>query len=153
MMSRKLRNGDFWRICDRSGMRVPASKTTKEWNGMIVRDDLYEARHPQDFIRGIPDNMRVTDPRPEPVPLCSGPLITELSNDAAAGASNIEVLNTARHLAGDRIGIYLANGDQHRAIVYAVNSGTELALVSPIPGPAASGSKVINYTAVATAEI
>jgi hypothetical protein len=152
-MTRKLRPGDFWRICDRSGFRTPASKTTKEWNGLIVRDDLAEARHPQDFVRGIPDNMKVPDPRPEPVPVYVGPLITELTADASAGATQIDVLHTARFLAGDRIGIYLADGDLHRAIVFSVDSTTDLTLVSPLPGAASSGGKVINYTAVASADL
>lgn len=65
MSARKLRPGDFWRICDRTGFRVPASETVKEWNGAIVDRRYYEARHPQDTIRSRPEDLRVPDPRPQ----------------------------------------------------------------------------------------
>lgn len=57
--------GDFWRICDLSGTKVRASDTVKLWNGLIVRSDWAEPRNPQDFVRGVADNQRVPDPRPE----------------------------------------------------------------------------------------
>lgn len=60
------RRGDFWRIDDRTGFRVRASQTRKEWTGEIVAKGDYEARHPQDFVRARRDNPRVPDPRPEP---------------------------------------------------------------------------------------
>ena len=150
---KKLRSGDHWKICDRSGFRVPASETVKEWNGAIVRRDLAEPRHPQDLMRiRRPEDLRVPDPRPPPVDVYVGPLSTELTADAAAGATAIAVLHTERFLAGDRIGIFLASGDLHRAIVYTVDSTTALTLVAALPGAASSGSTVINYTAVATAD-
>lgn len=55
--------GDFLRIDDRSGFIHWASETQKEWNGAIVHRSLWEARHPQDFVRGRVDNLRVDDPR------------------------------------------------------------------------------------------
>lgn len=57
--------GNYWRICDLSGKRVRASDTVTLWNGLIVARDWYEARNPQDFVRGVADNQRVPDPRPE----------------------------------------------------------------------------------------
>lgn len=57
--------GDFLRICDLSGTVVRASNTVKLWNGLIVRRDWYEARNPQDFVRGVSDHQIVPDPRPE----------------------------------------------------------------------------------------
>jgi len=65
-MIRKARPGDFLRIDDRSGFRVPASETRKEWNGAIVDRRSYDARHPQDFVRARVDKQRVPDPRPRP---------------------------------------------------------------------------------------
>lgn len=56
--------GDFYRICDRTGFKVRASATRKEWTGMIVRDKSFEMRHPQDFVRGVEDNQNVPEPRP-----------------------------------------------------------------------------------------
>jgi len=59
------RPGDFWRICDRSGKKVRASRTEREWTGLIVDRDEWEPRHPQDFVRGVRDDQRVPDARPE----------------------------------------------------------------------------------------
>lgn len=61
------RHGDFNRICDRSGFKVKASRTQKEWNGLIVRREDWEPRHPQDYVRGVRDQQSVREARPEPV--------------------------------------------------------------------------------------
>lgn len=57
--------GDFNRICDRCGFKYKASDTRKEWTGLIVCDRCWEVRHPQEFIRGIPDKQAAPEPRPE----------------------------------------------------------------------------------------
>ncbi len=54
-------------ICDRTGFKVKASQTRKEWNGLLVRVEDWEERHPQDFVRSIREKQFVDDPRPEPV--------------------------------------------------------------------------------------
>jgi hypothetical protein len=56
--------GDFYRICDRTGFKVRASKTRKQWDNLIVRLESFEPRQPQDFVRGVPDNQTVPEPRP-----------------------------------------------------------------------------------------
>lgn len=64
--NRGYRRGGFWRIDDRTGFRVRADRTVKEWDNQIVAREDAEARHPQDFVRSRRDNMAVPDPRPEP---------------------------------------------------------------------------------------
>jgi len=56
--------GTFYRICDRTGFKTRAYRTRKEWNGKIVRDQSWESRQPQDFVRGRKDDMKVPEPRP-----------------------------------------------------------------------------------------
>ena len=63
-MAREYIPGDYNVICDRTGYKVKASKTRKEWNGLRVRRESWEPRHPQDKIRGVPDHQAVPDPRP-----------------------------------------------------------------------------------------
>jgi hypothetical protein len=53
-----------YEICDRTGFRVPVGELVKEWNGSMVRRKSWEARHPQDFVRGRPEHPRGS-PRPE----------------------------------------------------------------------------------------
>lgn len=57
---------DYWVLCDRTGFKVHASETRKEWNGLRVWNEVYETRHPQDLIRGRKDDQSVPDPRTEP---------------------------------------------------------------------------------------
>jgi hypothetical protein len=57
--------GDYRVICDRSGFKCWASETVVEWNGLRVLRRFSEARHPQDFVRATPDDVRVSNPRPE----------------------------------------------------------------------------------------
>ena len=151
MSRQKLRHGDFWRICDRTGFRVPASQTTKEWNGLIVRSDLAELRHPQDFVRAKRENMRVPDPRPPPVDAYIGTLRTEITTAAVAGDLTIVVLHTERFLAGDRIGFALTSTDMYRAVVQEVTDTTHLLLTTPLPDGVPVGRIVTNYTAVSPA--
>lgn len=58
--------GDFYRICDRSGFKRRASKTRKEWDGYMVRNESWEVRHPQDLVRGVSDDQSVPEARPRP---------------------------------------------------------------------------------------
>lgn len=60
--------GDFWRVCDRCGLRYRQSQTKKTWDGLWVCDDCFEPRHPQDFVTGREDRQAVPEPRPEPEP-------------------------------------------------------------------------------------
>lgn len=60
--------GQFKRVCDRTGRILLARDTRKEWNGLIVDKNEWEPRHPQEFVRGVPDDQSVPEPRPYPEP-------------------------------------------------------------------------------------
>lgn len=50
-------------IDDYSGFKVPHSALRKDWKGlMTVSPDV---RSPQDFVRGVKDDMTLPNPRPE----------------------------------------------------------------------------------------
>jgi hypothetical protein len=54
-------------ICDRCGFKKQSSELRKEWTGLMVcADTCFEARHPQDFVRGVPDKQAPPWVRPEP---------------------------------------------------------------------------------------
>lgn len=65
----RVEPGDFLRVCDRTGFRVLASDTQKEWDGAVVYDRVFETRHPQDFVRGIRDFEAVPFARPKVDPV------------------------------------------------------------------------------------
>jgi hypothetical protein len=53
-----------YEICDRTGFRVERNQLVKEWTGAMVRQDSFEARNVQDFVRGVGDDL-TGSPRPE----------------------------------------------------------------------------------------
>lgn len=62
--------GDFWVVCDRCGLDYRRSQTKLEWTGLLVCNDCWEPRHPQDFVRAIKDTVAPeTDSRPVPTPV------------------------------------------------------------------------------------
>lgn len=71
---------------DRTGFTIWSHDSVNLWDGAIVHRRHFEARHPQDTIRARRENMRVADPRPEPVPLFTGPLVTTIAADEPGNA-------------------------------------------------------------------
>jgi hypothetical protein len=61
-----FRMGSFYRVSDRTGFVTRAEDTQMEWNGLIVERRVFEARQPQDFVTGVPDNQTVPYARPRP---------------------------------------------------------------------------------------
>ena len=59
------KHGDYNVICDHSGWKVKRSECRLQWNGLLVRKDLWEPRHPQDFVRASTDDQSVDIARPE----------------------------------------------------------------------------------------
>lgn len=59
------RPGDFRVICDASGFKCWASDTAMQWDGKRVLKRFLEQRHPQDFLRAVPDDQTVKNARPE----------------------------------------------------------------------------------------
>lgn len=62
-----LRHGDYNAICDRCGFKFKFSELRKEWDGLYVctAHGCWEPRQPQDYLKGIKDNMSVPISRPE----------------------------------------------------------------------------------------
>lgn len=52
-------------LCDRTGFKVKSTQVRKQWDGLVVRSESWEPRHPQDLIRSVQDHQAVADPRPE----------------------------------------------------------------------------------------
>ena len=58
--------GDWNAVCYQCGRKFKASQLRKHWQGFWVCPAHWEARHPQDFVRGVVDNM--TPPFAQPMP-------------------------------------------------------------------------------------
>lgn len=152
---RKFVGGSFYRISDKSGFKVRAEDTEKEWNGLWVRKVAeFEERQPQDFVRGVADDQRVPEPRPRQLDAFLGPLITTLTAAAAAGATSLAVASSVRMFAGDVIEIMVGSFQgsvQFRTTLSSVPTTTSIAIPAPgLPQAALSGAEVTNITASAT---
>ena len=60
-----FKEGDYNAICDRCGFKYKASELRMTWDGLFVCPKDWEPRHPQDFVRGVPDKQSVAIARPE----------------------------------------------------------------------------------------
>lgn len=56
--------GDHWVICDQTGFKVRRSQVVKQWDGLLVRRDQHDPRHPQELVKAKVDRVTVSDPRP-----------------------------------------------------------------------------------------
>lgn len=55
-----------WNVaCSMCGRKRKASELVKNWQGQWRCPEHNEPRHPQDFVRGVPDNMSVPFSQPE----------------------------------------------------------------------------------------
>lgn len=59
------KKGDWNAICDVCGFKRKASEMKQRWDGVMVCEEDWEPRQPQDFVRGVPDTQSVAWTRPE----------------------------------------------------------------------------------------
>jgi hypothetical protein len=59
--------GDYNAICDRCGSKFKFSQLKLEWDGLYVctANGCFENRQPQDYVKGVRDNMAVPVSRPD----------------------------------------------------------------------------------------
>lgn len=60
-----MKRGTYKVRCDRTGSIVNSSECKKMWNGLFVRKEYWEPRHPQDRVESITENRTPESPRPE----------------------------------------------------------------------------------------
>ena len=54
-------------ICQRCGVKFKNDEVEKEWTGLIVcKKKCFETRHPQDFVRALPDDTSIPYSSPPP---------------------------------------------------------------------------------------
>ena len=152
-MADDYRDGDWWVISDRTGLKTRVSRSMKEWTGAVVDMREYEPRHPQDFVRAKRDDMAVPNARPRPLDIFGGPLDTLLAADHNAGATTIAVETSVRMAAADRVSIMLDNGDTFLATISSVPDASHVIIDRPLPWAASTGKKFYDNTAMAAPEI
>lgn len=66
MRNTSWESGKWNALCDVCGFKFKSSDLRKRWDGLMVCDDDWETRHPQDFIRAITDEYPLPWTRPDP---------------------------------------------------------------------------------------
>ena len=66
-----LRHGTWNGICDRCGSKFKFSDLKLEWDGLYVctANGCWEPRQPQDYVKGVMDDMSVPVSRPDQPPV------------------------------------------------------------------------------------
>ena len=154
--------GDYKVVCDRCGITYLRSECQYDWEGLLVCSrGCWEPRHPQEFVRAVPDITRVDDAR---IDVSFDPSETTLSAAALSFASVVYLTSVYTLGAYDGIGITLDNGIVHwtfltsepgaRTIstgeerttsqgdVRTVSAPLPCELNEPLPSAAASGNTV-----------
>ena len=67
MKSTWLDLGNHNVICDVCGFKFKASELKLRYDGMLVCEDDWEARHPLDYVRAPREDVAITNVRPEGV--------------------------------------------------------------------------------------
>lgn len=140
--------GSFYRVCDRTGFATRSYRTRMQWNNIIVREDVWEARQPQDFVQGVTDDQTVPLPRPRSVDAYDGPLHTFVTAAGVPGDVTIFVNNTSRMYAGDSIELVLDNGNILQTMIVQVTSVNELVINDPLPSTISVNNDLTNLSAV-----
>jgi hypothetical protein len=139
--------GDYYMICDRTGFKVRSNKMRQEWTGRMIRDKSWEARQPQDFVRGVPDPQAVPIPRPRQANVFLGPLETTVLTSAAAGSSVLFLTSTIRMSVGDTL--WVMTDLFYNAVVKITDliSATEVQVSPNLPNSASAGNFVVDISA------
>lgn len=98
-MARYASGKNAWGYSDRSGFRYRLNEMVKEWNGLKVGPDEYEAKHPQLSPNKVgPDPQALHDPRPDQRTESSVAIMLPL-NAFASGAqgSNVVTVTEPSH--------------------------------------------------------
>ena len=83
--------GDHNAVCYECGHKFKASTMRKHWQGYWVCPEHWEARHTQDFVKGVPDNQTPPWTQPEPadtiVAFCTPNGMTAIADWAVANCA------------------------------------------------------------------
>jgi len=131
--------GDWLVICDRCGMKRYASQCRLDWQNLFVCERCFEPRHPQDFVKGVPDDQTVPISRPDVV---SSMGETTVKTAASKNAMSIDLTSVTGIADRDSIGIVLDNGLVHWTFSDGTPSGYTVTLGSYLPGDATAGNVV-----------
>ena len=134
-----VKHGSWNVICDKCGFKRKSSECQMQWDNLFVCLECFDVRHPQDAVRGVPENQAVPISRPDVVATMG---TTTVKVAASKNATTIDITSISGIADRDGIGIILDNGDAHWTFSDGTPSGTTVTLGSYLPYTAASGNTV-----------
>lgn len=146
-MGRKLhyRPGSFYRADDRTGFPQRAENTRQEWTGLYVDTNVWEARQPQDLVRGVKDIQSVPQARPLGENVYVGPISQATTAAAVIGQKVIALQSVEGFYNGAEVGCMLDSGTVFFTTVAGTPAGLTITLAQGLPYTMASGNLVTNY--------
>lgn len=144
----RYRRGNWWVTDDRDESRVRFLDTRVEWTGAVVSAESWEARNAQDFIQGVPDIQSVPDPRPPPPPGFLGPDQSNITVSTPAGSVLVIIGSTFGMVAGNRVGVPVADLSIFQTTIATIINGTSLTLNGRLPMASLVGGTVVDYSAI-----
>lgn len=79
------KSGSWNTICDVCGFKFKANDLKQRWDGLMVCNNDWEIRHPQELIRPIQDQAKLPWTRPEATDSFISGSCTGLTRQAVAG--------------------------------------------------------------------
>jgi hypothetical protein len=92
-MKNHLQLGNWNALCDSCGRKYKASSLRKRWDGLMVCEEDWEQRHPQDLLRVQREQISVPFSRPYPATDSFVPNPLDPVNNATDRSWNGSALN------------------------------------------------------------
>jgi hypothetical protein len=111
----------------------------KEWTGLWVHESVWNPRHPQDFVKAIPDNPAVVPAFPDVAQVMGE---TTLDGDHAKDATTLTLTAVTGLEENHVIGIMLDNSVVHWTFLTDDPSGSDVTINNGLPFAATDGNAV-----------
>lgn len=123
------------------------------WYGTIRRDQSWEPRNAQEFVKGVRDDQVAPDARPRSPNVFIGPLGTNITINAVAGDITINVVANSGMNTNDVLYVMLDNGVNFVVNASSFPSATQITLANPLPWAASFDNSVIDTSVITPANL
>jgi len=127
-------DGDWNALCDRCGFKFKASELKETWDNLRVCKSCWEPRHPQDFLRGFPDDSSVPWSRPDSD---ADTNTTDINGNSISTINAIELV--------DDVGFAWEYGTHHPIIEYYTALTANRQVLITAAGSPATRDRIIVY--------
>lgn len=102
---------DYWMICQRTGLKFRRSEMRQEWTGEWVHKSVWNPRHPQEFVKVLPEDTSVWPVSPD-IAITTGETTVYFAT-IVSWTKNAFLVSVSGLSDKDPIGIKMNNGATH----------------------------------------